>query len=199
MKYYDLNDYELLFMVNEQNEDAKDILYTKYYAFIKSIVLKYQRAANVLNVDINELYQESLIAFYDAIDNYDDEYYISFSSFLKMCIERRFNKIIRKHNNDKHKVFVNYISIEDTDEYYIGKYLSDYNNNPAVILDNKEILDCIFDLLSPEERELVNLLADGLSTKEIAKVYNKNYKNMYNKIYKLKHKIKTFYDKFDTM
>ena len=45
--YKDTNDAELLFMANEESEDAKDILFKKYYYIIEQAMRRY---ANIYNL-----------------------------------------------------------------------------------------------------------------------------------------------------
>ena len=51
MNYSDINDYELLFMIQEQNQDALNIIYDKYYYMVRSIVKKYKSYGNMLGID----------------------------------------------------------------------------------------------------------------------------------------------------
>ena len=52
--YKDTNDAELLFMANEESEDAKDILFKKYYYIIEQAMRRYAKiiAKSALNTKI---------------------------------------------------------------------------------------------------------------------------------------------------
>lgn len=73
MKYNDFNDYELISMLRESSEEAKEILYNKYLYIIDIEIKKYQRMARVLGYDVNDLYQDALVGFSDALISYRDD------------------------------------------------------------------------------------------------------------------------------
>ena len=50
-------DNELVNMVCENSEDARDVLYEKYGYIVDIIYNKYRRSAYILSVDLNELRQ----------------------------------------------------------------------------------------------------------------------------------------------
>lgn len=67
------NDIELVHMVNENNEEAKDILYEKYNYIIDILMTKYKNIFYVLGMDFTEVRQEAMLAFTDALVKYSSE------------------------------------------------------------------------------------------------------------------------------
>ncbi len=63
----DYNVTDLIYLVNENDEDAKDALYEKYSYIIDIIIAKYKKVFYVLNMDFNEVRQEAMLAFTDAL------------------------------------------------------------------------------------------------------------------------------------
>ena len=61
------NDYELLYLAQENNEDAVNELRKKYNSLLYAKALSYSRSSHI---DIKELLNETELAFYKAIDNY---------------------------------------------------------------------------------------------------------------------------------
>ena len=72
MNYQEYSDSELYSMVCEASEEAKEIIYTKYKYIIDVIIKKYVYTAKKLGVEYNDLYQEGLVGFADALNNYDE-------------------------------------------------------------------------------------------------------------------------------
>ena len=64
------NDYELLYLAQENNEDAVNELRKKYNSLLYAKALSYSRSSHI---DIKELLNETELAFYKAIDNYIDK------------------------------------------------------------------------------------------------------------------------------
>jgi len=69
----EFQDNELINLVNEKNEDASDLLFEKYGYIADIIVNKYKKGAYYLSIDLNELKQEALVGFSDALVCYDQE------------------------------------------------------------------------------------------------------------------------------
>ena len=70
MDYSNVNDSELLCMIQEASLDAKDVLFLKYRYIIDIEVKKYLAMANLLGYDYNDLYQDALVGFADALNSY---------------------------------------------------------------------------------------------------------------------------------
>ena len=72
MKYSDYNDYELISLIQENVEEAKEILYEKYLPLIKKIVNKWYIQNENLGIDKNDLIQEGLVGLNKAIDHFKE-------------------------------------------------------------------------------------------------------------------------------
>ena len=195
MNYDNINDNELIFMVKEQDEDAQNILFNKYYFFIRKIINKYHRICYSIGVDIKDLLQESLIGFYDAINSYKEDYNTNFKTFLTLCIERRLNNIIRYYNSNKQKTLSNYLTIEKIEELNLSKIISDNNkNDPLNLINENEILyenlTSIKKVLSKQELKVFSLLINGFSYKDISLKLNITYKAVNSTIFRIRKKIK---------
>ena len=73
MDYKKYNDYELIYMVHENDEESNSILLRKYSPIIGKICSKYYKRFNQYGYDYEDFYQEGLAAFYRAIKYYDDK------------------------------------------------------------------------------------------------------------------------------
>ena len=67
------NDYELLYLISENNEDASNALYKKYEPVIDYYARKYYKLTQGKGIDYNDLYQEGLIGLDAAIKGYKDQ------------------------------------------------------------------------------------------------------------------------------
>ena len=100
MKY---NDNELIYYIKEGNSDDGNILYEKYYPFIKSLVSKMAKVCKNSALEENDLYQEGMIGLINAINNYDESKDNKFYTYAKASIEQKekINKIDKKYNINK--------------------------------------------------------------------------------------------------
>ena len=57
MDYKDISDDELIMMIRESNEEAKDLMYAKYRFIVNYMVKKYKSLSYKLGIDIKDLNQ----------------------------------------------------------------------------------------------------------------------------------------------
>ena len=109
MKY---DDEHLINMVRESSEEAKDLLYEKYRYIIELEVKKYIHLANILGYDYNDLYQDALVGFADALNSYREDKSSSLPSFISLCVSRKLQVSIKKANAAKNKMLNEAISYD---------------------------------------------------------------------------------------
>ncbi len=192
----DYTDSELLSLMHENNDVARDILYDKYKYIVINLLKKYQKLALHYNIDLKELEQEAYYAFSDALSNFMEDKNASLSTFIYLCINRRIRKIIKRHSGKKAQVLSNSYSLDyDYEDTPLQDILSDDNVfEPLNKLTKEEnfieLIKSIKASLSPFEYEVFSYLIDGLDYQTIAKLTNKNLKQVDNTIQRVKHKIR---------
>ena len=192
--YNNYNDSELIMMINESNEEAKEILLNKYHYIIGLILKKYQKTAALLGIEGKDLYQEALLGFTDAINRYDEKKDASLPTFISLCVERRIRVILRKYNNSKSKIVNDTISLDALKED-TTKELQDKNDtDPLISISDEEGLNelesKINEILSDREQEVYKLLIKGFDIREISTKLDKSYKQVDNTIQRIRDKIK---------
>ncbi|MDE5977425.1 MAG: sigma-70 family RNA polymerase sigma factor [Turicibacter sp.] len=86
------NDYELVYLVREQNEAALDILIQKYSPIIRKIASSYYG----VGFDHDDFFQEGRMAFIKSIDTFDETATASFYSYSMTCVRNRLMTVYRK-------------------------------------------------------------------------------------------------------
>ena len=183
------NDYELVFLAQEGNEDAINLIYQKY----KPIIVKKSKNAIVFashhGVEINDIMQEGFIGLEEAIRNFSQDTEATFYTFATLCIDRQIASYLRKMTSGKDRVLNEAITINDSlektmrDEMDIEKYFIGKDNN-------KEIAILIREKLTDFEKKAFDLRIKGYSFDEIAKKLNKDMKAIYNTFFRIREKIK---------
>lgn len=203
MNYDEYDDQELVLMIAEDSDDAKDILYQKYKYIIDIVLKKYAGIGTRLGLTYADLYQDAMIGFTDAIYNYQDNKEASIARFITVCVERRVQSSILKANRLKNKIMNESLSLEHTYDQFkmpLMDILSDdRRNDPLEKLmkeeDYKELLSQIRDALSDKENEVFSLMISGLSYLEIATILESNPKQIDNAIQRIRHKVKKIVEK----
>lgn len=198
MNYDDYSDSQLLDLICEASEEAKDILYEKYKYVIDIAVKKYVKVASILGIDYNDLYQEALVGFADSINNYREGKDASLVTFITLCVERRLQVCLIKAGRLKNKFLNESLSLDHT--YEDGKLplievISDNSNNDPLENitkeeDLNELVSKIKEVLSDREYEVYALLVSGLNYKEIASLLDQEPKQVDNAIQRIKNKVK---------
>ena len=191
------SDKELTMMVCENNEDAKDILFQKYKYIIDIIISKYKKTIYALAIDIEEAKQEAMLGFTDALIKYNDNKETSLATFISLVVERKIQNVVRKAETIKNKIHNESYSLEyeyDNLKRPLEEIIGDNTKDPLFTLEHEENLIelemKIKEILSPLETEVYNLIINDFSYIDIAKILNKEPKQIDNTIQRIRHKIK---------
>lgn len=198
MDYKEYSDGELCSMICEANEDAKDILFVKYKYIIDIVIKKYLLSSIKVGIEYNDLYQEALVGFTDAINSYVEEKDASLATFITLCVERKLQNTVIRAKTLKNKMFLEALSLDyqkNSEDSSLKEMISDQSkNDPLRNITNeetyKELLEKIKNELSSNEYEVFTLLITGLTYIEIANELNKNPKQVDNTIQRIRNKIK---------
>lgn len=104
MDYKKINDYEVVYMVRENDEEAREIIFNKYIPIVKKIASNYLAYAKLARIEYDDLVQEGLIALNVAINRYNEKNGPLFYTFASVCVERRIVSYCRLMNSSKHYV-----------------------------------------------------------------------------------------------
>ena len=148
--YKEYNDYEILYMIGENDDDTFNLLYKKYYPLILKYSKKYQHSFKKFGYELEDIMQIGYISLYKAARKY--KYYSEnmFYTFLIKLLNNDYNIEYNKCNNNKNKILNDSISYDKeiigTDLSIldiIGKYDYDYieeKTNYDMYLDFKNSL-----------------------------------------------------------
>ena len=193
--YKDENDYELLYLIKEENEDAKNMFYEKYRPMVEMKEKKYFSQLQNNGYELNDLIQEGMIGLSSAIKDYKQDEKTKFITFANVCIERRMINFIREINRQKHQALNSSLSIDNTNVSGMSllNVLSDDSYNPEssfMILEEQEQLkDAMKKNLTDFEKEVFDLRFEGFTYQEIAILLNKSIKSIDGTIRRIKQKI----------
>ena len=183
------NDYELVFLAQEGNEDAINLIYQKY----KPIIIKKSKNAIVFashhGIEINDIMQEGFIGLDEAIRNFSQDTDATFYTFATLCIDRQIASYLKKMTSGKDRILNEAITINDSlektmrDNMDIEKYFIGRDNNEEITVNIRQ-------KLTNFEKKAFDLRLKGYSFEEIAKTLNKDMKAIYNTFFRIREKIK---------
>ena len=195
--YKNENDSELIYLISESNEEAKEIFYEKYRGVIEVKAKKYANFVSSKGYDINDLIQEGMIGLTQALNDFKEQKNVQFNTFANLCIDRQIFSFIRNITRDKHKILNDSVSIDahvSPSGRPLVEFLFDENNiNPEEAFIEREtkyeLFKKIEDKLTKSEKDVFDLRMQGFTYKEIACLLNLTPKAVYGAIGRIKNKI----------
>lgn len=167
MKYKQLNDYELIYMVRENDEGSKDLIFQKYIPIINHYVSAFYQVNKYFGYDYEDFYQEAVLAFYNALSVFDERENTLFYTFVCLCIKRKLISFCKKISNQKSSLsLLDCVPLDDIE-------LEDYKSNIDIIIKGRNIQDIIKDFLYtlPMDKACIfELKLNGYSYTEIGRL-----------------------------
>lgn len=192
------DDFELLYMISDSNEQASETIFKKYEAVIEYYAKRYSPFVEGKGIDYNDLYQEGLIGLDSAIKGYKDQKDIKFSTFAFICIKRKIITAVKQANRKKHSILNESYSIDyhndDDDKNGFGNVV--YNNDGGIedLLVSKENTETfnkrLSEELTPFEKQVYELRLYGFNYDEISKNLGKTTKSIESALFRIRIKLK---------
>lgn len=189
MNLNELSDEELVKLAKEKNDQATDILISRFTKLVNAITRKYF----LIGADETDLSQEGLIAMLKAIYTYNGE--SAFKNYVYVCVKNRIFSLIKSSKSLKNFPLNNYVSLSgdvdnDTEKNPLAMNNAigpeeDYINRES----EKEFKSKIAVALSNFENNVLSLYLDGLSYAVIAKKTGKTEKSIDNALQRIRKKV----------
>ncbi len=168
------NDLELLYLIKEGNQDALDIMFNKYKHFINKKI----RDFNINGKSKDDFYQEGLIALYEAIKKYDENYNKTFFKFFELLLVRKFSSLLSREQR-QYEIVEKYKDRVQLEEQTVVRE----ETTPYVV-------DSIVNEFSNLERNIYKYyFLENKSTDYISEKLDVPKKSIYNAVARIKHKL----------
>ena len=191
--YKDLNDYEIMYMISENNEEATNLLFTKYKPVVEKLAREYYRNSKNCGLELDDFIQEGYYALFCAMKKFNASKNNLFYTYAVICIKSKLHSLIIRNTTNKNLALNNSISLFDN--------VSDTSLSLIDVLDDKEavlpdvevensqfesaIKKVIYDLKF-EYGTISELKINGFSNKEIANLLDVSLTTVYTALRELK-------------
>lgn len=180
-----LEDAELCQYSREGNIRAEETLVRRYTRLVRALARPYF----LYGGDFEDLLQEGLLGLLSAIREYDASGGASFRTYAEVCIRRRLYSAIRWANREKNAP-LNFAEPLAEDP---GDLVTSEEEMPEERLLRREryqeLTSAIRSLLSPLERQVLELYLQGLSYDEIGRQTGKGAKASDNAVQRIRKKV----------
>lgn len=199
--YKNYNDYELLYLIGESNEEAANLIYDKYKPMIEMKVKKYNALGKRFGLEYNDLFQEGMVGLTEAINSYKDNKDTKFASFANICVERQILSVLAYARRKKHSLLNNSFSLDasiDEEGSTLLDFILSDSVDPSIKVEDDEEIEYIYSNIYKElsdfEKDVFNLKVMGLEYKEIASLLNKSYKSVDSALQRIRIKVRKILD-----
>jgi RNA polymerase sporulation-specific sigma factor len=190
------HDLALLEQIRLGDTHGKEEMILKYLPMVKHIARRHYAPF----LEFEDLMQEGFIGLLSAIDEYNSDYDIKFSSFAYICIIRKVYNVIKQCNGNKHKALNKALSFQaavaGNDTRTILDLIPDDNasSDPVHIIEtqttNQDIDELLNAHLSLLEYSVVHLLLQGYACTEIERALGVKAKVVDNARTRVKMKLR---------
>lgn len=167
---YNYNDNELLYLIEEKNDYAFEIMFKKYIPLIKTRIRDFK-----IKKDYEDFLQEGILVLNTAIRKYRPCYNKTFNKYFDFILQRKYIQILRREKKN----------------FYNIEYLEDVN---FLKEENREYLgsnDYKLGFLSILEKQIFYLFfVKRIKPSKIALEMKIDVRKVYNAIARMKKKIK---------
>ena len=204
MNYNTLNDYELVYYVNENNELAYNEIFDKYTPLVKKIAHDYYTSVKVFGIDYDDLCQEGFVAISKAVKEYDGKTSL-FYTYVYICIRREIEKYIKSFRRLKHKYLNEAISLnepafnDEKDGVCFQDMISSFNNVETYIYSKYDYNTFYFHKYDFDFTTscIYELKMNGFVNKEISSLLDITYRDICKKVVRIKNNLKEYIKKLE--
>ena len=175
-KYSDLNDYELMYLISESNDEVSDIIFEKYYPLIDKLARDFYKLSKQYGLDKDDFIQEGYVGLFEAIKHFTEGKNTLFYTYAKISIESKMRNLLAKHSSDKNKPLnescsLN-VNIHDDEDSELLDFLEDsYEKLPDIETEKNlfyEELEQILLSMPIKYSSIFELKLNGFSNKDIS-------------------------------
>lgn len=201
MDYKNINDYEQIYLIKENDDEAKDVMFKKYRPIVFGIATKYYQKMISMGMDLDDIVQEGYIGLNNAINSFSEDNNACFYTFSIVCIERQIKAYCRKFLTNKGKFNNSLLSIDNdfnNNQFVYIKEDETSLNNPDVYLSSLyNYIECVHfkNNLEGLDSYVFELRCNGFKYREISKLLEISCSRVDCIVHKLKEKYKKYINK----
>ncbi|MCD6482238.1 MAG: helix-turn-helix domain-containing protein, partial [Candidatus Izimaplasma sp.] len=91
MTYPAYNDYEIIDLIREGNNEALELMFDKYSKLISKKIYKFN-----LYQEYDDMFQEGMMILYKSIKAFDDSFSKTFTRYFELNLDRKYITLLSK-------------------------------------------------------------------------------------------------------
>lgn len=180
-----LSDEALAVLAADGDDESMALLISKVTPIARAKASGFAKA----RVSDEDLTQEGMLGFLDAVKSYDPSKGVPFKAYAETCINNRIVSAVRVNYNNKNAALSNALPFEDD-----GADIGDISTDPAFIISQKDESEYLEKLLSSGlsdfERNVIRLRLKNQSYSQVADSLGCSEKAIDNALQRIKKKMR---------
>ncbi|MDD6879625.1 MAG: sigma-70 family RNA polymerase sigma factor [bacterium] len=200
MEYKSINDFEVLYMISENDENAYELMYKKYSPLVSKFAKEYAKKFNNIGIEYDDIFQQGMYGLSIAIKKYNSNEKTLFYTFALTCVKREMINLLRKSITNNNNLLNRAISIDEPiydNGLILEEVCEDNRNRIENVINSIEYTRRINELkyyVKDINMPIVELKLNGFSNKEIAILLDIKYKQVDNGIRSIKNSLSKITD-----
>lgn len=196
MDYSKFNDYELLYLVSDNNEEAYNLIYLKYKPLIHNMAKMLSNKYRGAYVEYDDLFQEGMYGLSEAIKRFNNQTENLFYTLAYLCIKREMYRLVVKMLRMKNMVLSSAASFNteiSSEDFLLEDTLFSLNDLVDVSFESSEIQKYILNLkydLKEQYMPVYELKLNGFSNQDITILLDLEYKVVDNYLRSIKNALR---------
>ncbi len=195
MDYKELNDYELVYQIRENDSVAYNLLMNKYSKLVTKYARQYYLRNKNVGIEVDDLYQEGMMGVIMALNDYNSSDTI-FYTYALLCIRREMERLVKTSKRKKQTVLNECLSLNskigDEDDVFLEDLVaSDYNIEEDFKC--RELIRFLYNLkyyLNDKDSLIYELKLNYFTNKEIGQLLDMPYKYVDNRLRIIRKRLK---------
>lgn len=184
-------DYDLIKNYHDNDYEAQKTLLKKYERLIWYLIYQIKDRHKTIDLDLDDLYQEGLIALHDAIMSYNLEMNVPLYCLAKVCISRKINTFIKKYARNIYQGSFLLVSLDsminDDERFCLHEVIAD---SQQYDIEQRLAIEDYLSELTSNEVIIVKMRINGYKYQEIASKLAISVKDVDNSIQRIRKKIR---------
>ncbi len=180
---YNVNDYEVIYMIRENDADYESFMYDKYRPLVRKIAKKYYLLVEG-KITFEDMVQEGMIGLSNAVKKFDENGDAMFYTYLNICVERHLLTYCRNVNSKRQTVLNNCYFDEGID-----KRIDNSVDHLELMIVNEQFT-LIKNSLDFLDSNIFELKYNGFTYTEISQLLDISYGYLMHRMRKIKDILK---------
>ncbi len=193
-----INDFELLYMIRQKDDNAFQLLFQRYALFATKIVRTVVSPHGIYNKYFDEFCWEAHLCMMESMESYRETFNCRFSTYYYRCATRRVRNLIQHYGRHSNVHNLTALSLDYELELGENKQVVSYSSGEGLhcpqyhlkFNESIRMVQEVVDSYNLKDRQVLSLYSQGKSYTNAAMILDCTTKQYDNQVQKIKRRIR---------